>query len=136
MKKKKTNGSVDKERFLINLGITYSKELIARATSWELTFREILERAGIPYIFQYPVVCEKNFLYILDFYLPDYNIAFELDGAHHYEKNKVKSDKIRTKRILSLGIRVKRLMNKSIKEVTPEMIKKYLIDISSVKSVK
>lgn len=125
-KKKKKKGSVDKEKFLRRLGVTYAKELTAKATSWEIEFKAKLSKAGITFIFQYPVVCEQNFLYILDFYVPDYNVAFELDGAHHYEKSKVKADALRTKRIAALGINVKRIMNMNVKQITPEMLLNYL----------
>lgn len=125
-KKSKSKGSSEKERFLKGLGKTYSKELTARATSWELDFKAKLEQTGVKFIFQHPVVCEKNYLYILDFYLPDHGLVFELDGAHHYQKDKIRSDNQRTKRLEVLGFKVKRLMNKDIKIVTPQMIEVYI----------
>lgn len=125
-KEKRNKGSVDKERYLRKLGVTYARELTDRATSWEIEFRQKLEEIGVVYCFQYPVVCERNFLYILDFYLPDHELAFELDGAHHYQKDKFKADNLRSKRILALGIKVKRIMNANVKQVTPAMLRNYL----------
>lgn len=125
-KKSKSKGSVEKEKFLKALGVTYSRELATRATPWELSFKQILEQAGISFIFQHPVICEKNYLYILDFYLPDYKIAFELDGAHHSQKDKIKSDAIRTRKIAVLGIHIKRIMNKNVQHVTIPMVAAYL----------
>lgn len=125
-KKSKSKGSVEKEQFLKTLGSTYSKELTAKATPWELAFKKVLEQTGIPFIFQHPVICEKNYLYILDFYLPDYKIAFELDGAHHYQKDKIKSDAIRSRKISVLGIHIKRIINKNVQYVTVPMLTAYL----------
>lgn len=125
-KTKKKPGNPEKAKFLQGLGVTYSKELALKATAWELEFREKLDKAQVHYIFQHPVVCEQNYLYIIDFYLPEYKIAFELDGAHHYEKAKIKSDAQRTKRIAALGIFVKRIMNRNVSLVTPQMLFSYL----------
>lgn len=123
---KKTLGSLEKEKFLVGLGKTYAQELTVRATSWEVDFKAKLDSLGINYAFQYPVVCEKNYLYILDFYLPEYKIAFELDGAHHYEKAKLKADKQRTRRISKLGITVKRIRNRDVNRISPMLISNYL----------
>jgi very-short-patch-repair endonuclease len=125
-RKSKAKGSVEKERYLKALGVIYSKDLAARATSWELEFKAKLEELGISFIFQHPIVCEKNYLYILDFFLPDYNIAFELDGAHHYQKDKVKADAARTRRVSVLGIKVKRILNRNVQHVTLPMLEAYL----------
>ena len=119
-------GSKEKEQFLKKLGTKYARELTQKATKWELEFKEILEEAGLEFYFQYPVVCNKNFLYILDFYLPAYHLAFELDGAQHFTTEGQKNDAKRTRRLEKLGLRVKRIRNSSVKQVTVKMILDYL----------
>jgi len=124
MKKKRSKKSEDseKEAFLKKLGKKYSKELIDKATSWEIKFRKILDSSNIEYIFQYPVICEKKHLYIIDFYLPKYKLAFELDGAHHYEKENIRKDNFRTKKLKALGIEVKRIMNRNVDLINSKML--------------
>jgi very-short-patch-repair endonuclease len=127
-RKKKTKrlaGSVEKEKALIVVGKKYAKELKDKATYYELEFQKILHQVGEPFIFQHPVVCEQNYLYILDFYIPKYNIAIELDGAQHYTKQGKKKDKQRTKKLEKLGIAVKRICNYNVKLVTTKMLLEY-----------
>ena len=45
--------------------------------------------------------------YFLDYFLPRYNIAIEIDGGYH--KTRRKEDKIRDKDFLSIGIRTIRI---------------------------
>lgn len=125
-KKRKPKGSKSRASFLNDLGVKYSKELSIKATSWELDFKEKLDKADIHYAFQYPVVWEQSELYILDFYIPEHKIAFELDGAHHLEKVKAREDARRTRNLAKMGIKVKRIMNKDVKHVTPQMVQAYI----------
>lgn len=123
-KKRKTKrGSLEKEKFLIELGKQYAKELTEKATIYELEFKQILDQLGVEYYFQVPIVCEKNFLYILDFYLPQYKIVFEIDGWQHETKEGRKEDRIRTRRLGKLGLVVKRIKNFNVKMVTPDLIR-------------
>jgi len=126
MAKKRTSGSRSREAFLRKAGIAYAKTLTEKATKWELIFKEILEQAKIPYVFQFPIVCEQNFLYIVDFYLPTYNVIFELDGAQHSTKDAIKYDKARTKRLNDIGLTVKRIRNSTVHLVTPKLIHSFL----------
>lgn len=133
-KKRKTKrGSLEKEKFLLELGAKYAKELTERATVPELEFKQILDKSGVEYQFQVPIVCERNFLYILDFYLPKYKIVFEIDGWQHDTKEGIKEDKIRTRKLNKLGIAVKRVKNFNVKLVTPEVIKNCILHQTGVK---
>jgi len=49
--------------------------------------------------------------YILDFYCGAFKLAVELDGGQHYESESVEYDKIRTKFLESLRIKVIRFSN-------------------------
>jgi very-short-patch-repair endonuclease len=54
--------------------------------------------------------------YILDFYCGTVKLAVELDGSGHFEPEAIEYDKIRTKFLESLGIRVIRFTNIEVNE--------------------
>lgn len=127
MAKRKKRGNDDKAKFLSELGVKYAADLTARATPPELEFKATLERANIRFAFQFAIVVEKNYLYILDFYLPEYKLAFELDGWQHETKEGKRDDRIRTRRLAKVGIAVKRIRNFDVRLFTPQFLKDYLI---------
>ena len=49
--------------------------------------------------------------YILDFYSPQLKLAIEIDGNQHYKKENLEYDKVRTKYLNNLGIKVIRFKN-------------------------
>jgi len=49
--------------------------------------------------------------FIVDFYCPKYNLAIELDGAHHFTEEGIERDKNRDEHLKSLGISVLRFEN-------------------------
>ena len=53
---------------------------------------------------------------ILDFYCEKAKLAIELDGSQHYEEQGQEYDRMRTKYLQSLGIRVLRFSNAEIKQ--------------------
>lgn len=100
---------------LIRAGVFYSKQLVTRATRWELIFKKVLDKNSFNYIFQHPVICNSKKLYILDFYFPEYNIVIEIDGyQYHSTKAQIKADNLRTRRLKAEGIQVRRLTNKQV----------------------
>lgn len=124
MPKKKID--IEKVKFLEDKGKEYSKDLIKKATKWELLFLEKLKTTNFKFIFQYPIVCNYTKLYIIDFYFPDLKLAIELDGSQHYTKKGVKYDKSRTSVIKKEGIKVLRIINKQVDLITNIHIKDLL----------
>ena len=55
------------------------------------------------------------FDYIVDFYIPCFQIVIELDGSQHYEKENRKSDIERDLKLKSEGIKVLRYTNFQVK---------------------
>jgi very-short-patch-repair endonuclease len=108
----------ERVRFLQNKGKEYAKSLTEKATAWELLFKANLECWEINFVFQKPVVCNKDSLFILDFYLPEYKVAVELDGAQHYTKEGKKKDKRRTRLLKKEGIHVLRVPNSLVNTIT------------------
>lgn len=117
-RKKKASVSETRVAFLKEKGREFARDLRDRATEWEIAFMKVLRQAQLAFVFQYPVICNKRNLFILDFYLPKQKIAIELDGASHYTPEGQKRDKRRTACLKKEGIRVIRFMNRQVEEVT------------------
>lgn len=83
-----------------SLGSHYARSLAFRPTAAELAFGNVLcELEIFPFHFQKAVL--KPRLYILDFYLPQYDVVFEIDGASHSGKelyDKERDDTLLVKR--------------------------------------
>jgi len=86
---------------------------IKAKNSYELLFLDILNKKNITFYYQYIISP-----YILDFYLPAYGLAIEIDGEIHNKKAVEIRDFRREEYIASLGIRVMRY-NTSINKETP-----------------
>ena len=52
--------------------------------------------------------------YILDFYAPEYNLGIEADGGQHYENSGKQRDKIRTRVLSRLGVKILRFSDLDI----------------------
>ena len=65
--------------------------------------------------------------YFLDYFLPRYNIAIEIDGGYH--KSRRKEDNIRDKDFLSIGIR-------TIRITSGEVLKGKFIEVLKSKLIK
>lgn len=122
--KKKTKKELAEEKYkwLVALGKRRAKELAKKATKHELLFYKFLKEIGIKFEFQKPVICNKKTLYILDFYLYEYNIAVELDGRQHFTKEGLKKDSLRSRRLKKEGIIVKRLTNRQVSTYDKDML--------------
>lgn len=125
-RKKKETKSDTRVAFLTEKGKEFAADLRKRATPWEKTFKLKLEQLKEAFVFQYPVICNRKTLYIIDFYFPQYKLAIELDGAGHYTPDGMKHDKIRTSCLKKEGIRVIRFMNRQVQDITAIHIKDLL----------
>lgn len=90
-------------------------ENINNATPTELKMKLILTELGIKYEYQKVYFVGFSF-YIVDFYLPQYNVVVEIDGQQHYTYNAKIYDRLRTDNLVHLhGIkRVIRFDNKDL----------------------
>lgn len=113
-------------QFLTEKGKEFAKDLTAKATRWELEFKAKLEKYGIKFIFQHPVICNKKNLFILDFYLPEYKLGIELDGYSHYTPAGMKKDNRRTSCLKKEGIKIIRLKNSLVEIITEKNFKMLL----------
>jgi very-short-patch-repair endonuclease len=105
----------------------YRRERLANETHYEYLFRTMYLK-NIKFIREKIIFVDEYLFYILDFYIPKYKLAIEIDGIQH--KSNKDYDNLRTKRLKSVGIRkVLRFTNYEIKNMDPERIKQ-LIKIS------
>lgn len=132
MGKRKKGNSDTRVDFLTEKGKEFSKDLIKKATKWELNFKIKLEKTKLPFIFQYPIICSNKKLYIIDFYLPKQKIAIELDGQWHYTPDMIKKDNLRTKALKKEGIRVLRIANCMEDQIKPEQIANLIKELIGV----
>ena len=87
---------------------------------FEISFKQKLERWNILFYQQVFFCIEENFFF-LDFLLPEYNIAVEIDGKDH--KRRKKRDNRRDELFRSIGVKTIRIKNEQIHGITH----KYLI---------
>lgn len=127
MKKTKKQLKLEKELFLIQKGQEYSKNLKLNATIWEKKFISILKNLGFKFEFQVPKIYKQNFLYIVDFIIPEYNIFIELDGQQHYRKESIKYDNKRTSHLQKMGLHPLRFSNKQVDTLTNKEINDIII---------
>lgn len=118
--------SEERVKFLTEKGAEFSKDLTTKATKWEVDFKKKLIELGVDFVFQHPVVCNKRNLFILDFYLPEYGLAIELDGKRHYTRAGASSDRRRTACLQKEGIQVMRFSNQKAQSLTVKHLREML----------
>lgn len=125
LKKEQNKRKMD---FLRNLGKQRSKELRQNATEWELKIKHILQDMGLQFQFQAPIICQNQWLYILDFYFPNKKMVIEIQSKqHHTSPEDVKKDKLRTRRLKKDGYTVNYLWNRQISMLTNEQLKAIIL---------
>lgn len=91
-------------------------------TSIEIAMAEELDRRGINYIEQYPLSG-----FVLDFYLPDYQIAIECDGDYwHSLPETKKRDKAKDAYVKRLGLKMFRFSETEINESVERCVDKII----------
>lgn len=106
------------------------KRLKRHQTLQERIFKAALDELKIVHRVQYLITLHSfDKSYILDFYLPDYKIAFEIDGESHRTNDGKTYDMVREQRLRDiLGIKIIRFENEQIHNpmMTIHMIQKAL----------
>lgn len=120
--KGKTKSQVTYE-WLVAKGQEFAKDLRKKATPHEKSFYKTLKDLHYKFEFQVPVICNKKYLYIVDFLLTDYQIFIELDGSQHNTPEGRKKDNLRTKRLRKEGYEPLKLTNRQVAIYTKEQIK-------------
>jgi very-short-patch-repair endonuclease len=97
---------VKQDTFLI--ANSFRSKLVDDQTEPEKTLKALLKSINIEYEFQkifYYLEGKKTRFYIVDFYLPKYNIGIEVDGKYHEDRKQKSADKKRTRMLKASGIR-------------------------------
>ena len=84
-----------------------------KATKAEKAARDYLQKKGLKFVFQKPIIANMNG-YIADFYFPDTKTILEIDGSVHNYNERRKADIKRTKDLKSLGYKVIRMDNEDV----------------------
>lgn len=85
-------------------------ELQRKSTKSESRVGNLLIEKGIKFIHQAPFIIRER-LYYLDFYLPNQNVAIEVDGGYHSTSEMIEQDMARDDDFRHIGIRTVRIQN-------------------------
>lgn len=102
----------------INKANEFKKDLIDKATPYELELMKVLNELHVDYEFQHIVFLHDDYVikkfYIADFFMPKYNLIIEMDGKWHAETEQAQKDIQRSKDIKALGYNEGRFWNRQI----------------------
>ena len=90
--------------------IPLAKTLRKNMTPWE-------RKLWYEFLRSYPIRFQRQKAignYIVDFYCAKAKIVIELDGGGHYTTEQIKNDKLRTKELENMNLRVLRICNLDI----------------------
>lgn len=91
------------------------KELVENRTIYEKIFKQYyLIKNKITFEIKKAIVTKGGKIYFLDFFLPEHNLAIEIDGEYHNTKEQTAKDKQRDKNLLEMGIKTIRITNKQV----------------------
>ena len=90
--------------------IPLAKELRKNMTPWE-------RKLWYDYLRYYPVRFQRQKAigsFIVDFFCAKADLVLELDGGGHYEPEKMQADRVRTRELEAMGLKVIRICNRDI----------------------
>lgn len=94
----------------------FRSDLIKKQTRSEARMKVALKELNVKYEFQKIFYTEKSF-YIVDFYLPEYNVVIEVDGGYHNDKEQKVKDNNRTLKLTEDINHVYRIKNESVDNI-------------------
>jgi len=95
----------------------FKQSLIDKTTNSEKYFASYLISVGVDFKFQQIISIrdyktkKEKFFYIVDFYIPKYNLIVEIDGLYHFTKTQLEKDIVRENMLRSRGFNILRLTN-------------------------
>ena len=111
----------------------YAKELRKNMTPEE-------KHIWYDFLKKVPMTVKRQYVvenYILDFFIPQVNVAIEIDGSQHYETDAKKADQKRDADLALVGIKVIRYTNNDINKnfvgVVQEIMKHLNIEFKDLK---
>ena len=124
----------DEDMYPYNPTLTeYAKELRKNMTPEE-------KHIWYDFLKKVPMTVKRQYVvenYILDFFIPQVNVAIEIDGSQHYEPDAKKADQKRDADLALVGIKVIRYTNNDINKnfvgVVQEIMKHLNIEFKDLK---
>ena len=102
------------------------RKLRLNATKFEYMFRSKLKRAKIKHVFQKAFYDEWYFM-IVDFYIPNYKVVFEIDGKQHWKNyDQIRKDAKHEVFLNKKKIRVIRIKNEDVARLKIKEIRKMI----------
>ncbi len=95
----------------------YNKENIPLAKTLRKNMTPCERKLWYDFLRSYPIRFQRQKAignYIVDFYCAKAGLVVELDGGGHYTKEQVEKDKVRTKELESMNLKVLRICNLDI----------------------
>lgn len=94
------------------------KQLVENATESELIYQKFLKKNKVKFDFQKIIYNKEGSFYIVDFYVPMFNLIIEIDGGYHMTSDQINKDRHRSFILKNMGFNVIRFTNE-------EVLKKY-----------
>lgn len=94
------------------------EDAISKATPEEKKFKAVLKALNVKYEYQHIIFIDNWHFYIVDFYLPDYNVVVEIDGNFHNIYGHKAKDRKRTDNLKKLA-KVKNIIRIANEDVKP-----------------
>lgn len=88
-----------REKQLKSLSKAFAKNPLPQ----EVVFEKYLKSFNLKYVFQHPISG-----YIIDFFLPEYNVALEVDSTSKWCRSKKEMARLRDEKLLSIGVKTLR----------------------------
>ena len=95
----------------------YNKQLVSNAQNLRKNMTPEEKHLWYDFLRKFPVRFQRQKAignYIVDFYCAKAKIVIELDGGGHYTTEQIKNDKLRTKELENMNLRVLRICNLDI----------------------
>lgn len=106
---------INSNKWYINTATEFKKQLLEKSTVYEAALCNYLYKKGNKVDFQKIIYLDTNMkinkFYIVDIYLPKYNLIIEVDGEYHYNSEQILKDNIRTSELKNMGYKLFRCNN-------------------------
>ena len=132
--KKNNTNIINRNNYIKEIALDFRNNLVANATSAEITFQQIAYNKGLHLEFQY-IIYIKRKKNIVKFYIADFcdianKIIFEIDGGYHTISTQFELDQKRTAQLQTKGYTIYRITNKEVyKGETEKLLNKVYSNI-------
>jgi len=113
----------ERYNYLLKVGQRLAKKLRGSASPPEVNLLKLLKKLDYKFKFQYPIVCRKSHLFILDFYFPELEVGIEVQSKQWHSTKEQKAKDAKKKRLVKKeGVEILYLYPKQIDLLTSESL--------------